>query len=165
MTKLTHARLKELLSYDPQTGVFTRRVRAAAAHAGTRAGSLRKCDGYWKLCIDDGHYLAHRVAWFYVHGVWPAHTIDHVNGNRLDNRLCNLREATRAENNRNLPRRANNTSGFKGVSKQTNNDTWMAYINVDGRHIHLGTYSTKEQAHAAYRAGSQKYHGSFGRVA
>ncbi len=97
---LTAERLRELLTYDPETGhfrwVFTKGCRAG----GQIAGTVRR-DGYLCIAVDGRKHKAHRLAWFYMHGRWPHPEIDHINRSKLDNRLCNLREATRVENNAN----------------------------------------------------------------
>jgi HNH endonuclease len=90
-TKLTAERLRERLHYDAETGVFTRRVGSSNARAGDVAGSVHST-GYVRISIDGGKYTAHCLAWFYVHGVWPSDQIDHINRNRSDNRIANLRE-------------------------------------------------------------------------
>jgi hypothetical protein len=89
--KLTAERLRKRLRYDAETGLFTRRVGSGHAHAGDMAGSVHST-GYVRICIDGGRYTAHRLAWLYVHGVWPSGQIDHINRNRSDNRIANLRE-------------------------------------------------------------------------
>ena len=100
--KLTAERLRERLHYDAGTGVFTRRVGSGHARTGEMAGSVHST-GYVRISIDGGKYTAHCLAWLYVHGVWPPDQIDHINGNRSDNRIANLRER------RHLPRPARQT--------------------------------------------------------
>lgn len=135
---LTQDRLRELLHYDPETGLFIRRVTTAArATAGTIAGDMDS-KGYWRLRVDRKRYLAHRLAWFYVHGEWPEE-IDHINCKRTDNRLCNLRPATSGR--------------------------WRASIYVDGKSKWLGVYDTPEEANAAYSRAAIKYFGQFARAA
>src|SRR5262245_33505102 len=111
---LTAERLREVLDYDPSTGVFKSNGGRCGSRVGaTLVGTVRP-DGYREIRIDWQRYLAHRLAWLHVHGSWPAGDIDHVNGNPSDNRIVNLRLATRTQNNANSRRRPN-TSGFKGV--------------------------------------------------
>lgn len=99
-----------------------------------------------------------------MYDVWPPDFLDHINGDRLDNRICNLRLATWSENAMNAPKRRNNTSGYKGVFWDAKREKWMALIGIDGRYRNLGRYDTKEEAFAAYCAGCKKYHGEFARV-
>lgn len=101
---LTPERLRELLEYDPETGKFTwLRNRAFKALGGTHAGYLNS-NGYLRITVDDVSYAAHRLAWLYVHGRWPDKTIDHINRNKQDNRIANLRDVTHSEQNYNSSR-------------------------------------------------------------
>ena len=155
---LTAERLRELVDYDPETGVFTWRVgRGGTARAGTRAGHLRP-DGYRDIEIDHMQYREHRLAWLYVHGRWPSDQLDHVNGAPADNRLTNLRECTHAENQQNRRRHTNNTSGHVGVSWYERDGTWKAEITIGGRSKHLGYFTTAEEAGAAYREAKKQLH-------
>ncbi len=103
------------IKYDPQTGVFTWVGKIENQWAGLQAGMIEK-KGYRQIEISGHRCKAHRLAWFLMTGAWPKHQIDHINGVKDDNRWCNLREATNAENKRNAGRRADNTSGYKCVS-------------------------------------------------
>lgn len=152
-------RLRHLLHYDPLTGYFTRLVSSGKALAGKRAGSLYAL-GYIYICIDGVRYGAHRLAWLHYHGVMPPEQIDHINGQRADNRICNLRLASHAENNRNRPIKPSNRSGFKGV-RLTAHGMWNARIMVDRRNIHIGNYHTIEEARTAYDAAALIHHGEF----
>ncbi len=153
----TQERLKELLNYDPETGVFTWKVRRGLAEAGP-AGSTKK-DGYNYICIDGRTMLAHRLAWFYVHGQWPRHVIDHINGDRTDNRIVNLRDVPYRTNNENQkkPHRSN-TSGYLGVSRIQSRGKWQASIQLNGRNKNLGRYDTPEEAHAVYLEAKRQLH-------
>ena len=160
---ITQSELKRLFHYDPETGIFTRLVtRGNRALAGARAGTPRP-DGYLKITIDKKHYLAHRLAWLYMRGVWPSEMLDHKNLDRSDTRFDNLREATRSENYTNTRCRSHSTIGVKGVTR--NGDRWMARISVDSSAIYLGTYDTVEQAHSAYMIAANKIRGEFARAA
>lgn len=155
-------RLKQMLEYDPETGHFTRKTSYPGAfQAGDRAGT-NSPQRYRSIMIDRVIYLEHKLAWLYVHGVWPE-MVDHKSGDGKDNRLENLRLATRLENCQNRKRNDNNKSGFKGVYKAKGR--WRAAIKVDRARIDLGYFRTPEQAHAAYVAAAQKYHGEFARAA
>ena len=148
---LTAARLREILHYDPETGVFTWRVnRGGSALAGSKAGHPSKRDGYVRINVYCCLSLAHRLAWMYVHGVFPKNHLDHINGHRDDNRICNLREATCAQNNQNQAIRSDNKSGLIGVSWHQPRGKWKAQIQFCNANKHLGLFCTKEEAHAAY---------------
>ena len=156
--RITHERLRELLHYDPESGVFTWLVRATKnIKIGDEAGD-RDTHGYLAIRIDGKRYRAHRLAWLYMTGAWPVHEIDHINGIRDDNRLGNLREATRAENQQNQAVRRDSSSGFTGVSWDKWRNKWQAYIKIAGRQRYLGRFPTAESAHAAYLAAKMKLH-------
>lgn len=162
------ARLKELLSFDPSTGVFTWNVHRPGRPIGSIAGAVGSKRGgkaYREISLDCFRYKAHRMAWFYHYGVWPSKQIDHINGDKDDNRIANLREASNAENCRNAGRPRNNTSGFKGVSWHKGSKKWAAHICCDFHQKFLGNFATPEEAHEAYVQAATKLHGSFGRVA
>ncbi len=167
---LTAERLKELLHYDPTTGVFTWRMRRGrSALEGQQAGSIRIArydsgGGYRDIGIDGQLYLAHRLAWLYMTGQWPPAHIDHDNSVRDDNRWDNIRPATVSQNGMNRPAQANNTSGFKGVTHHKRARKWMAQITKDGRHYYLGLYETSEAAHEAYRKAATLLHQEFART-
>jgi hypothetical protein len=153
---ISHERVKELLDYDPETGVFTRRLRRPGWPPGAVAGS--EVDGYWLLCLDRKYVWAHRVAWFYVHGSWPTQLIDHKNQNKLDNRIDNLREATISQNRQNMTKYKSNTSGHKGVHWQKAARKWHAQISVDKKKHHLGLFDKLEDAAAAYANAAARLH-------
>ena len=161
--ELTQARLKELLQYDPETGVFTRRIATGYRgryKAGTVAGSLEKDSGYILIGVDGVQYRAHRLAWLYTHGSFPAHGIDHKDTIRSHNWLSNLRPATQSQNGQNLRTpKASNKSGFLGVCLSTPlGDKWKATIKVNGKYKFLGVFQTPEEASAAYLSAKRKYH-------
>ena len=154
--ELTAERLRELLHYDPETGVFTRLVRSGPAKVGDAAGTATT-SGYIQIRVDGGQYLAHRLAFLCMTGEWPSQFVDHVNGVRDDNRWSNLRPATPSENLQNVRRaRADSQTGLLGVSRDR--QRFRAQIKVDGQHIYIGTFDTPEQAHAAYLAAKRKLH-------
>lgn len=152
--------LRALLEYDPASGVFHWKIRPHRGRtlAGALAGSLNR-DGYRVIMIKNRAYMAHRLAWLHVHGEWPRNEVDHANRIRSDNRIANLREATRTQNRANTTIRRNNTSGFKGVTLLKK--PWRARIKVNGKIIELGKFKTAEEAHAAYVAAAEKYHGEY----
>lgn len=150
------------LAYDPTTGVISWKDRPspqAKVRAGDVAGNLHH-DGYRCIKFRGRLYLAHRIAWFLSTGSWPESAIDHINGDRSDNRAVNIRLATQAQNGRN--KRALGRHG-KGVTLERRTGRYVGRIYVDGRQIGLGTFDTPEAAHEAYRAAAVKYHGEFAR--
>lgn len=155
---LTAERLRALLLYDPATGLLTWRVRTnSRAPAGGVAGSIHG-NGYVYVSVDCKRYLAHRLAWLYVNGVWPPHDTDHVNEVKNDNRLINLRLATRSENLQNVSGvRSDSQSGITGVSWDGWHKKWCANVNLDGKAVHRSKHKTLEEAIAARRAAEQKY--------
>jgi hypothetical protein len=162
---LTAERLRELLDYDPETGVFTRRVDAGSrGKAGSVAGGYHSRGGYLEIGIDGRVYYSHRLAILYVTGEWPTAHVDHINNVKDDNRFANLREATKAQNATNSKRRSDNTSGFKGVGYDPRRRRWVARIRYGGRTTCLGRFKTPDAAHAAYRAAAQELHGEFARM-
>lgn len=164
---LTAERLREILHYDPETGLFTWCAHTTPRHrtTGGQIAGRRQSRGYIQITIDGRCYVAHRLAWFYITGSWPAAEIDHINGIRDDNRFVNLREATRAQNMANSRRLHSNTSGFKGVSFDKRDGRWRAYIRGNQRRHHLGSFDTPEEAHAAYCAAAAELFGEFARPA
>ena len=157
---ITHDRLRELLDYDPETGVFRWKVARSGMHPGDVAGTP-SARGYINIGVSRTRAGAHRLAWFYVHGVWPSKGIDHINGNCADNRIVNLREANQVENLQNSGRRRNNKSGYKGVSWHSKNRKWVAWIAANVTHIYLGRFDNIEDAADAYRRAADQLHGEF----
>ena len=144
--KLTQKKLKQILNYDPLTGVFTRKVTLCnRAIAGSVAGSLDK-DGYTQIGISGKHYHAHRLAWLYVYGYFPEHDIDHIDRDKSNNKIDNLRHATRQCNIRNTGLRCTNTSGIKGACWDKQQDKWRAQITVNNKQHHLGYFTDFTEA-------------------
>jgi hypothetical protein len=154
---LTVERVRELFTYDAETGLFTRVIRSAAnAPAGSVAGGPSGY-GYWRVSIDGERYQAHRLAWFYTHGGWPSADIDHINGDRSDNRLANLRDVSRTVNNQNRKTAKRGTKvGLLGVTR--NGSGYMSQIKIDGAYKYLGTYRTPVEAHEAYINAKRVFH-------
>jgi len=159
---LTETRLKELLNYDPDTGIFVRiKTVGPTAREGQISGYLHNASGYYISCLDYVDYKHHRLAWLYVTGKWPNGCLDHINGDRKDNRFLNLREATKAQNSYNSGTPKTNTSGYKGVSWSNQANKWFAKIVIQGKQIHLGFFSEPEDASSAYNKAAKKFHGEF----
>jgi hypothetical protein len=169
MRKLTADLLRQILHYDPERGVFTWLPRPSgsraerawnARFAGTRAGTGL---GYVAIGIFGRRYKAHRLAWLYVHGEWPGRELDHINCDKSDNRIANLRQATRSQNIANSRARSDSTSGIKGVRLHKPSGRWMARLTGGGKR-HIGLFDTPEAAHAAYVAAAEKHFGEFSRA-
>lgn len=161
----TVARLSDLLTYEPETGVLRWKVtRRSRVKAGDIAGTVNKA-GYIYVNVDGLPQCGHRIAWALTHGEWPDGVIDHINGDPSDNRLCNLRIATHQQNIQNRKVNSNNRSGFKGVSLHKKSGRWVAWITRGGRSVYLGLHDTPEQAHAAYVEAAKKHFGEFARAA
>lgn len=142
---LTQERLRELLNYDPYSGKFTRRVSNRKDRVGKEPGS-KNTKGYIQIRIDGTLYVAHRLAWLYIYGYWPADQLDHINGDKTDNRMFNLREVNNKQNQENVPLQVNNTSGYRGVSYDTGYGRYRAYVCHNRETLCLGFYSTAEEA-------------------
>ena len=154
---ITHTQLLERLHYDPETGIFTRTVVSGGCLVGSVAGTADG-RGYQQIRIGGRKYLSHRLAWLYVYGALPCKHLDHVNRDKSDNRISNLREATRSENNQNRGPQKNNTSGYRGVSWNSRFLRWQARISVCGKRKSLGYFDTAEIAFEAYKAAARLLH-------
>lgn len=159
--ELTIDLLKELLDYDSNSGEFTWRVKRGSVDVGTVAGYVSKSHGYANVKVLGRLYLAHRLAWFYTHGVWPTGELDHINRVRTDNRIVNLREASSYQNKRNYSRPKTNTTGVKEVQLPKGRSKYRASIYVNYERKHLGMFDTLEDAERAYEIASKKLHGEF----
>ena|SRR3990172_10901192 len=157
--KQAYERLKQLLDYCPDTGILRwLKPRTGKAKAGRIAG-YRHSSGYIYVMVDNKNCLAHRLVWLLAHGKWPEGEIDHINGIKDDNRIANLRLATRSENLANCQIRRNNTSGHKGVSWDKRRKNWHVHV---GRK-HIGRFAIKEDAIAAYAAAASELYGEYAR--
>lgn len=155
---ITQDELKELLHYDPETGMFTwKSHRGGTAYKYSVAGR-KNTQGYIAIRVKGCRYQAHRLVWLYVNGYLPKYQIDHINGDGSDNRLCNLREATHAENQQNVSIRSDNTSGFPGVSWHKQAKKWRATIRIKRQKISLGLFSDAALAYEAYLKAKEQYH-------
>lgn len=158
---ISHAELCEMFHYDPDTGVI--RWRHSPRHnvsAGAIAGTITD-KGYRRILIGRSGWLAHRIAWFIHHGEDAGHQIDHRNGIKADNRIDNLRKASHSTNKHNTGAQKNNACGAKGVMWCQTKKKWRARIMVDNRRIHLGRFTTKDEAVNAYREAARELVGEF----
>lgn len=166
--------LSEALTYDAETGALTWKTRPlhhfkdqrAADSWNTRLAGrsqLGSADrkGYRRININGTPHAAHRLIWLLVHGELPPEQIDHINGNKGDNRLCNLRAASASSNQHNRPVNANNSSGFKNVCWHALSGKWRSYIVVNYKQKSLGLHDTREAAYAAFCKAAAELHGEF----
>jgi len=153
---LTQERLKELLHYNPETGIFIWLIsKAKWLKAGDIAGCIRS-DGYISIRSDGRSYYAHRLAWLYMEGRWPSE-IDHIDHDNTNNKWINLREVSHSENLRNRSMFKNNRSGVIGVCWNDCSNKWKAQIVVDGKTIHLGLFVDKFEAICTRKSAEFKF--------
>lgn len=163
---MTAERLRELLHYDPETGVFTWRVYRGVVWPGCVAGCSSAIKGRYRMIgVDQERLLAHRLAFLWMTGEWPLHKVDHVNGNGQDNRWANLRQATDRDNTRNRHSHPLNTSGYIGVTRDNQTRSrkkWRASIrNNAGKYQNLGRYMTAREAATVRDEAARRLHGEF----
>ena len=157
---ITADALRALLHYDQETGEFAWRKTQKGVRWPRPAGR-RQSGGYVQICLHQRFYYAHRLAWLYVYNAWPDRQIDHINRDRGDNRIANLRLATASQNAANAVVRRTNQCGRKGVVKDRRR--WVARISVEGREIRLGSFATGSDASVAYEKAARHYFGEFAR--
>ncbi len=159
---ITHAELCKQVDYDPETGVFTRKVHARnGATTGSVSSATSNGHGYARMGIKRRRYYVHRLAWFYMTGDWPIDEIDHANRDRSDNRFDNLRLASRTQQMGNTPLSPKSTSGVRGVYWAVRQKKWRAYITKNDKTVDLGGFGSLEQAAQVRRAAAIDYFGSF----
>lgn len=156
---LTQEELKRWMVYDPETGVFIRKVKRGGHPAGEIAGTAHP-DGYWQIKVNGKFYLAHRLAWLYMTGEWPLF-VDHDDLDKRNNKWINLRNCDKSENKCNTPIRADNTSGIKGVNWSENHKSWCARVQLRGKRIHLGYFTDIELAELVVNEAREKLHQEF----
>lgn len=165
--KLSLERLRQVLDYDPVTGLFTwRQSLGPMCKAREIAGCIKK-DGYRRIAIDGRSYPASNLAWFHFHGERALGIVDHKNLLRADDRLENLRPATFVQNAHNRPTSGLSTTRLKGASRfnsDRNLKRFRSTITVNGKRIHLGQFDTAEEAHEAYAKKAAELHGAFART-
>lgn len=156
---LTQAKLKKILNYNPETGIFIWIAKCARkVVVGKVAGSLQPT-GYNKIRIDKVGHCAHRLAWLYMTGEWPKDQIDHIDGARANNRWANLREATTSINRQNLRAAISRSkTGVLGVRQSHKSTNFEARLYVDGKTHYIGTFQTIDLAHAAYLKMKRRLH-------
>lgn len=150
---LTATEAKESLTYNQITGEFSRNRGGHGVSAGQIIGKTNKND-YVRMRVNGGIYQAHRLAWLITYGEFPCVELDHINRIKSDNRICNLRLATKSENMKNKGMRKDNTSGFKGVCWNKKYKKWAATIKKDGKQFNIGLFNSREGAHEAYQKAS-----------
>jgi hypothetical protein len=153
---LTAEQMREFFTYDPDTG----EIRNAKARSHTHADKVVGCinsTGYLLCTIGGVKYRAHRLAWLYVYGKWPDGHIDHINRNRLDNRICNLRDVTAVQNHQNRQKATSTSSGRLGVTYSSRAKAWRAKITVNHKVIHLGDFKDLDAAIRAREASERQY--------
>ena len=148
-------KFKRLLKYNPKTGEFIWLKSKGSNKAGDIAGGL--INGYVKIKVNNRNHYAHRLAWFYVYGAWPENQIDHINHDRSDNRIDNLREVTGKENSKNQKMHITNSSGVTGVYWRKDRSKWRAAIHVNNIFIGLGSYIDKFEAICARKSAEVLY--------
>lgn len=159
---LTQERLKEFLFYDNKTGCFYR-------HKSFKTGKqipyklvgTQRPDGYLSTCIDGKTYLLHRLAWLYVHNKWPDDVIDHINGNKSDNKITNLRSVTQSQNliNRDFDRKSNYKIG--GVYWNKGKNAWMVRITINKKQVYMGLYDDFFEACCVRKSAVNTYYGEY----
>jgi hypothetical protein len=147
MSQISHARLHEVLHFDAELGIFTWKVQRKNANIGDVVANKHR-QGYLYINIDGKSYLGHRLAWFYVYEVWPEFVLDHINHNKLDNRISNLRSVTQKENGKNIANKKSNLSGMNGVCFRSDGrkNPWHARVMHNRKEVSLGHFSTFEEA-------------------
>jgi hypothetical protein len=161
--ELTQKKLREILDYDPKTGLFRWRVRRSNSQVTTAAGTINS-EGYRRIQIDGTLYAASNLAWLYMTGTWPTDQTDHRNLHPSDDRFDNLREATQTQNKANSGVYRNNKLGVKGV-RLHRNGRFEARLRVNGKLQYLGCYRTLDEAKAVYDAAAKREFGDFARSA
>lgn len=152
---LTQKYVQSIFDYDPEVGILKwKKPPLSYIQIGEEAGS-NTGDGYRRVSIKNRRYKTHRIIWLYTYGYMPEHNIDHINRNKLDNRLSNLREVSQVCNMRNVVRYKTNKSGVKGVCFCKTTNKWMSYIGIKKKDYYLGSYSDFDDAVCARLAAEQ----------
>jgi hypothetical protein len=153
---ITYQYVRSILSYNQRTGIFKWKINRRTANRWDVAG-WKELSGYWSICINNKAYLAHRLAWLYMTGEWPSNDIDHINGIKDDNRWRNLRQVTKSVNLQNqYSSQKGSAVPYLGVS--IHGSKYRARIQLNNKHIILGSFSTPEEAHQEYLKAKRQYH-------
>lgn len=161
MNVIEFEKVNELLNYNPENGKLQwKKFRAANAQVGDIAGFVGR-DGYVRVKILGRSILAHRIAWLLFYKKQPENEIDHINGDRSDNKISNLRSCDRRQNSRNTATRSDNECGIKGVGYHKPSGKWRARIYVDGKSKFIGNFLSKHEAKKAYEAAAKSIYGDF----
>ena len=158
---ITQSELKEVLEYNPDTGLFTwKKTVNSRAVIGSVAG-YKINEGYTQLCIYRKKYRIHRLAFLYMTGEWPNELVDHINQIKDDNRWSNLRQATVSQNNINSKKQKNNKSGYRGVYWDSKNQIWRVQIKYKSKHKYLGRYTDIKEAAEVYKKAALELYGEY----
>lgn len=160
LNNLTQEELKSQVDYNPESGIFTWKISSGRVKSGCVVSGLDYY-GYLRISINKTRYRAHRLAWLYIHGKFPINLVDHIDGNKANNSLANLREATNQENCRNVKLSKLNTYGYKGVSKHPLVNKWQAACWIDGKSVYLGLHETPIIASKIREEFARKHFGEF----
>lgn len=155
---LTQEQVRALFDYDAENGWLIRKKDEHGRVVNRPCGIKPGNHGYGRVSIDGKLYLTHRVIWLWYYGTWPEHEIDHINQNKMDNRIENLRPATRSENMQNIGMKSNNSTGYPGVYFHKRDNKYQAQIAVNNKKIYLGLFASAEEAFEAYMIAKIKYH-------
>jgi hypothetical protein len=157
---LTHSRLIEVLDYCPISGIFKWKCNIGKMKLGSLAGTYDTRYKYLMIRIDGKRYFAHRLAWFFIYSKWPLDQIDHKDGNRINNRIDNLRDVTVTVNAQNIkgPKKNNMSTGLLGAYPFKNTGRFVSYIRYGGKKVNLGYFDTALEAHEAHMAAKRNKH-------
>jgi len=157
----THEELKSLFIYGTSTGNFYRKTSPCnSVKIGDKAGTV-KANGYTYIRFQGKQQAAHRLAWLFIYGRWPTKRLDHINGDKADNRMCNLRLVTQSENQLNRKLCSRSSTGIKGVSTHSASGKYQVTLSVDGVKRHFGLFGSIELAELVARGAREKYHGEY----
>jgi len=159
--KISYDELMKILCYDPETGDFSWKISKQGIKKGRPVGFFNQ--GYKRIGINGKEYPASHLAWLIIYGRWPIGDVEHKDLNRSNNKISNLREATRSQNMANGSLQSNNKSGYRGVFWRKGRRNWVATITVNGKTHWLGSFKVKEDAGKAYKDAAEKYFGEFAR--
>lgn len=156
---MNYDEISKYINYDPVSGKLFWKMSRGSRKAGDEANTT--CEGYITIKVNKCSYKGHRIAWLLYYGDWPRGFIDHINQDRSDNRIVNLRDCNRQQNNSNVANRADNRSGVKGVSWKQSHGRWCAQISFQGKILHLGLFDCLEEAARVVRDKREELHKEF----